>query len=96
MQATFNQVSHCCNRPIITGCKYDPSPLGRNEYNGSGLIHADEICESCGKDCSPVDQCEKCGVVGCIGNCGIIEQELEQMRMLGIVDISEGEKDERN
>lgn len=74
MQATFNQVSDCCHRSIVF--KYGREfPLGGVTW---GISTKEPVCESCGKDCGEVDQCEVCGVVGCLGDC--------------IVDISEDEK----
>jgi hypothetical protein len=73
VQATFNQVSHCCHREIVQASRTE-FPLGGT----FGIPYQEPICSCCGKDCSPVDECEGCGIVGCSGNC--------------IVDISEGEK----
>jgi hypothetical protein len=75
MQAVhLNQVSHCCHYEIGQAPRIE-FPLSGSTY---GIPYTEPVCTCCGKDCSPVDQCEVCGVVGCLGDC--------------IVDISEGEK----
>lgn len=67
----MNIVSECCHMPIILQTKLDSTPLGKHEYNGVGITYSEEVCESCGKDCSPVYACGVCGIVGCngIGEC---------------------------
>jgi hypothetical protein len=75
-QAVFNQVSHCCHYEIGQASRIE-FPLG----GSYGIPYTEPVCTCCGKDCSPVDQCEVCGVVGCKGDC-----------LEGIVDISEGEE----
>lgn len=61
----LNQVSSCCHRPIIPIRKME-FPLGGKTWGQTFIV---EICECCGKDASPVDQCGICGVTGCNNEC---------------------------
>lgn len=81
----MNQVSDCCHREIVQAARME-FPLGGSTF---GIPYTEPICTCCGKDCAEVDQCEICGVVGCLGDCDIIQAEEERLRMMGIVDISE-------
>jgi hypothetical protein len=45
---TKNYISLCCRMKVVQGMRRDPYPLGRGEYNGSGLYEAFDQCSCCG------------------------------------------------
>lgn len=56
-------VSECCNKEIIV-CRGREFPLGGSTW---GQSYKYDACAGCGMETTPVDACEECGVVGCLG-----------------------------
>ena len=63
--ADLNQVSSCCHRPIVVSQRME-YPLGGTTW---GQAYKVDLCECCGKEAEPVNECGICGVVGCENEC---------------------------
>lgn len=68
----MHTLSSCCKAGIQKSFKFDPHPLGRNEYNGFGITETVYYCEECQQeDPDEVLVGECCGEVGCNDNCEV-------------------------